>query len=187
MIHSPDFRHNTNFRKKSKTVTFILFLNAALVQFQKNLRNRFEKKSNVDFGPIRISVKIWALSHYVFIDLSLTSDKKSEKNKPILTKWWDRRTDGQSCIHRDLQQSQKFNNTKNSNRNKYLIVKLCKKARTNSESNSISLQHIVFFNQLLDCPKTNFGPLTTYQVLITVHWLVRAEDNRELWLGSTKD
>lgn len=44
MIHSPDFRHNTNFRKKSKTVTFILFLNAALVQFQKNLRNRFREE-----------------------------------------------------------------------------------------------------------------------------------------------
>ena len=128
MIHSLDFRHNTNFRKKSKTVTFILFLNAALVQFQKNLRNRFREKIKCWFWAHKNFRQNMGFVTFVFIDLFLTSDKKSEKNEPILTKWWDRRTDGQSCIHRDLQQSQKFNNTKNSNRNKHLIVKLCKKS-----------------------------------------------------------
>ena len=93
MIHSPDFRHNTNFRKKSKTVTFILFLNAALVQFQKNLRNRFREK-----------IKCWFWAHknfrqnmgFVTLCLLISLWLQPKNQKKISQSWQNDETDEQT-------------------------------------------------------------------------------------------
>ena len=79
-------------------------------------------------GPQELSSNNGLHHIYVFTDAFmcfslLFMQKIRKKNEAILLKPCYRRTDGQSCTHRALQQSRKFN-TKNSNSNKHLIKKL---------------------------------------------------------------